>query len=323
MTRSAASSKEPETGGAPPTLILLAGPTASGKTALSLELARRLSAEIVNADSMQVYRFMDIGTAKPTPEERALIAHHLIDVADPDSDFDAARYLELARPAVEDLHRRGKVPLVVGGTGLYMKILTRGICPGPASDLAIRERLIVDEAERGLPQLYADLERIDPESALRIHPNDRQRILRALEFFLLTGVPLSLSQARHGFSDALFPAVKIFIHRDREELYGRIDRRVEAMLEAGFKSEVEHLLDLGFGPELKSMQSLGYRQMVGHIRGDLTLDRAVYLIKRDTRRYAKRQITWFKADPEFRFFHAGDVESIFSHIAGGLRREGN
>ncbi len=313
MTRSADFSKEPERICRP--LVLLAGPTAAGKTSLALGLAARLSAEIVNADSMQVYRRMDIGTAKPAPSERKLIAHHLIDVADPDEPFDAAKYVELARPAVEHIRSKGKVPLVVGGTGLYMKVLTRGICWGPPTDQGVREKLLLDEKTIGLAGLFSQLSIVDPDAASRIHPHDRQRILRALEVFRITGVPLSDYQKRHGFSGQELAAVKIFIFREREELYARINRRVDEMISRGLEQEVRNLISIGYGPDLKSMQSLGYRQMAQYVRGELSMDEAVYLIKRDTRRYAKRQMTWFRADPGFTWFHADDLSGIISHIA--------
>ncbi len=302
-------------------VILLAGPTAAGKTSLSLELARSLDTHIVNADSMQVYRFMDIGTAKPSPAERALVPHHLLDVADPDEQFDAVRYADTARPVVESLHRIKKIPLVVGGTGLYMKVLTRGICSGPSSDPELKARLLDEEKTGGLPLLYSELERIDPEAAARIHQNDRQRILRAVEVFRLTGVPLSVQQKRHGFDEELFSTLKIFIFRDREELYRRIDLRVDRMIEEGLKEEVARLLDMGYGPDLKPMQSLGYKQMAQHLLGACDLDRAIYLIKRDTRHYAKRQLTWFRADPAFQWFHAEDCSGILAWIAGRLEEE--
>ncbi|MGC9965825.1 MAG: tRNA (adenosine(37)-N6)-dimethylallyltransferase MiaA [Syntrophobacteraceae bacterium] len=313
MSRFSDSSKEAEPGRDIP-LVLLAGPTACGKTSLSLELAALISAEIVNADSMQVYRRMEIGTAKPAPEQRRIVPHHLIDVADPDEPFDAARYLQLARPVVEDIRKRGLVPLVVGGTGLYMRVLTRGICPGPPSDPELKKKLIADEKSKGLAQLYGDLLRIDPESAARIHPNDRQRILRAIEVFELTGVALSVLQKGHGFKEKLFPSVKVFINREREALFERINRRVDLMIESGLKDEVEKLLGMGYSTNLKSMQSLGYKQMSAHISGALSLDEAVRLIKRETRRYAKRQITWFRGDHEFRPFDADDIDGIFDYV---------
>jgi tRNA dimethylallyltransferase len=313
MSRFSDFSKEAEPGQNSP-LVLLAGPTASGKTSLSIELSTRISAEIVNADSMQLYRHMEIGTAKPTLEQRRLVPHHLLDAADPDEPFDAAKYLHLARPVIEDIKKRGKVPLVVGGAGLYMRVLTRGICPGPSSDPELKEKLIADEKSKGLRQLYCDLARIDPESAARIHPNDRQRILRSLEVFGLTGVPLSVLQKGHGFKEQLFPAIRIFINREREVLYERINRRVDLMIESGLKAEVEKLLGMGYTAQMKSMQSLGYKQMSAHISGAISLDEAARQIKRETRRYAKRQITWFQGDHEFRSFDADDIDGIFRYV---------
>ena len=301
-------------------IILLAGPTASGKTGLALDLALELGTEIVNADSMQVYRHMDIGAAKPTPAERSRVKHHLLDAADPDEPFDAARYAELARPVLDTLHRQGKVPLVVGGTGLYMKVLTRGICEGPPADTALRERIAAELKERGLAPLYTELEAVDPVAARRIHPNDRQRIVRAVEVFRATGKPLSHWQNLHGFEESRYAALKLFLHREREDLYGRIDRRTIQMVDAGFEDEVRRLLAMGFGPELKPMQSLGYRQMTDHLLGKIDLDEAVRQIQRDTRRYAKRQITWFRGDPEFRRVHAEDREEIFTVVLAELSR---
>lgn len=297
-----------------PPVIILAGPTAVGKTALSLALATELQTDIVNADSMQVYRFMDIGTAKPSPEERARVPHHLIDVVNPDEDFDAARYLEYARPVVNACHGRGKIPLVVGGTGLYLKVLTRGICPGPPSDPAVR-RALQDELEsRGLEALHRRLLQVDPELGRRLHPHDRQRILRALEVFCASGTPLSQWQSRHRFRDTLYPSVKIALHRDREDLHRRIQRRVLQMMEQGFLQEVKDLLAQGYGPELKPMQSLGYRHLIRFLEGTVTLERAVEEIQRDTRRYAKRQFTWFRNDPEFRWFHPEDHPAVLRHV---------
>ena len=304
-------------------MVLLAGPTASGKTSLSIELAARLCAEIVNADSMQVYRRMEIGTAKPTPEQRLRVPHHLIDVADPDEPFDAARYLSMAHPVIEDIRKRGRLPLVVGGTGLYMRVLTQGICPGPSSDPEVKRRLTADEKSKGLGLLYTDLLRIDPESAARIHRNDRQRIIRALEVFYVGGIPLSVLQKTHGFRQRLFPSIKVFISREREELYRRINRRVDRMFEAGLKDEVEGLLSMGYAAELKSMQSIGYRQMTVHLAGAISIHEAAFRIKRESRHYAKRQITWFRGDREFRSFDADDIEGIYQYIRRGIEESRN
>lgn len=295
-------------------IILLAGPTGVGKTALSLDLASRLSTEIVNADSMQVYRFMDIGTAKPTAAERARVPHHLLDVVDPDEPFDAAAYADLARRTVAGLHRQGKIPLVVGGTGLYMKVLTRGICQGPIVDPAVRLDLKRRLEAEGIASLHAELKSADAVLGASLHPNDRQRILRALEVFRSTGRPLSDWQASHRFEQALYPTVKLFLHRDREELYQRINRRVIEMMESGFLDEVRGLLRMGYGPELKPMQSLGYRQLALHLVSGLPLEAAVEEIQRETRRYAKRQLTWFRGDPELHWMDADDAEAAMAWV---------
>lgn len=297
-----------------PPVILLAGPTAVGKTQLALEIAHCLGTEIINCDSMQVYRYMEIGTAKPTPEERALVAHHLLDVADPDEPFDAARYAELARPVIESLRNRGKVPLVVGGTGLYMKVLTRGICPAAPRDPAIREQLRRELEEHGLERLHQELGRVDPEAGRRLHPHDRQRVLRALEVQRLTGTPLSCWQSQHRFQQTIYRTVKIFLYRDRNVLYERINRRVRQMLDQGLVAEVRRLLAMGYGPELKSMQAVGYKQLAAHLLGACPLASAVSDMERATRHYARRQLTWFRGDPEFRWVQADDRQGILEWL---------
>jgi len=297
-----------------PPVILLAGPTAVGKTQLALEIAHRLGTEIINCDSMQVYRYMEIGTAKPTPEERALVPHHLLDVADPDEPFDAASYAELARPVIESLQNRGKMPLVVGGTGLYMKVLTRGICPAAPRHPAIREQLRRELEEHGLERLHQELGRVDPEAGRRLHPHDRQRVLRALEVQRLTGIPLSCWQSQHRFQQTIYRTVKIFLYRDRNVLYERINRRVRQMLEQGLVAEVRRLLAMGYGPELKSMQAVGYKQLAAHLLGACPLASAVSDMERATRHYARRQLTWFRGDPEFRWVQADDRQGILEWL---------
>jgi tRNA dimethylallyltransferase len=302
----------------PPLIILLAGPTAAGKTELALDLALHLGTEIVNADSMQVYRYMDIGTAKPTREHRALVPHHLLDAADPDEPFDAARYVRLARPVLEALHSRGKIPLVVGGTGLYVKVLTRGICMGAPGDPRVREQLLRELVEQGLPRLHEELLRVDPDAGRRIHPHDRQRIVRALEVYRLTGSPLSAFQSQHGFNHCIYRTAKIFLYRERNVLYERINRRVLQMMDQGLREEVRRLLQMGYGPELKPMQSLGYKQMAATLLGTCSLDSAILDMQRATRHYAKRQLTWFRGDPEFRWFHAESRKEILEWVQGQL-----
>jgi tRNA dimethylallyltransferase len=298
----------------PPPIILLAGPTAVGKTELALELALHLGTEIINADSMQVYRYMDIGTAKPTREQRVLVPHHILDVADPNESFDAARYAELARPVIEALHSREKIPLIVGGTGLYVKVLTRGICSGAPGDPGVREQLFRELVEQGLPKLHEELLRVDPDAGRRIHPHDRQRIIRALEVYRLTGSPISALQSQHGFNQSMYRSAKIFLYRERNVLYERINRRVQQMMDQGLLEEVRRLLEMGYGPELKPMQSLGYKQMAAHLRGSCSLDSAVFEMQRATRKYAKRQLTWFRGDPEFRWFDAESRKEVFEWV---------
>lgn len=295
-------------------IILLAGPTGVGKTDLSLELAESIGTDIVNADSMQIYRHMDIGTAKPTPLERARVPHHLLDIVDPDESFDAGRYLEFAGPVIDRLHSERKIPLVVGGTGLYMKVLTKSICPAAPGDPVVREALGEELEKSGLSWLYEELLRVDPASAGRIHPNDRQRILRALEVYRTSGTALSVWQAKHCFAETLYPSIKVFLFRERDELYERINRRVLAMLDQGLEAEVRRLLEMGYGPDLKSMQSLGYKEMTRFLAGKCTLSEAIASIQQETRHYAKRQMTWFRADPEFKWFNAEDRRGVIGWV---------
>jgi tRNA dimethylallyltransferase len=295
-------------------LILLGGPTGVGKTELALWLAERLRTEIINADSMQVYRYMDIGTAKPTAEQRAQVAHHLLDLVNPDEPFDAGVFLEHAEPVVSELHARGQVPLVVGGTGLYLKVLSHGICEVAPGDASVRQSLQRELTEHGLMYLYRELQRIDPVLAERLQSRDRQRILRALEVFVVTGRPLSSWQADHGFRQPRYRTIKVFVTRPREELYDRINHRAQLMMARGLLDEVKSLLARGYGHDLKSMQSLGYRQLTEHLRGRVSLEDAVQAIQRDTRRYAKRQLTWFRGDQEYQWLTAGDPELVWRHI---------
>ncbi|MGD8368907.1 MAG: tRNA (adenosine(37)-N6)-dimethylallyltransferase MiaA [Desulfobacterales bacterium] len=279
-------------------IIVVCGPTAAGKTAFAIALARLAGGEIIGADSMQIYRHMDIGTAKPTAEERAQVPHHLVDFCDPADPFDAATYTRLARETIGRLVRDGVVPLVVGGTGLYIKGLLGGLFPGPASDCSVRNRLQQEAKREGTPALYRQLETRDPETAARLHPNDTFRIVRALEVLAATGESISRQQERHGFEDAPYHALKLGISLERETLYRRIDHRCEAMLQKGLIDEVERLLAMGYAPELKSMQSIGYRHAIDYLKGRTSMAETLRLFRRDTRRYAKRQLTWFRADPE-------------------------
>lgn len=281
-----------------PKLLVICGPTASGKSELALRLARELDAEIINADSMQVYRGMDIGTAKPTLEERTAIRHHLIDVADPDRLFSAADFADAASAAITDITGRGKKVIVVGGTGLYIRALLKGLVESPSGAGEIRRELQTEAGKVGNKAMLELLRQVDPESALRIHPNNLVRIIRALEVFRLTGIPLSRYQQEHAFAGQCYRSLQIGIRVERQELYNRIEARVERMLTAGLSTEVAGLLAAGYGRELKSLRAIGYKEVAAFLFGECSMEDAAQLIKRDTRRYAKRQLTWFAADSD-------------------------
>jgi tRNA dimethylallyltransferase len=276
-----------------PKIVVIAGPTAGGKSALALELAGLFKAEIINADSMQVYRYLDIGTAKPTQEERKSVPHHLIDILYPDEEFSAALYREEAQRAIADVQARGRRAMVVGGTGLYIKALTSGLIRGGE---------------------------VDHPTAERLHPHDTYRIIRALEVYERTGSPISALRKRHLFQEGPYQTLKIGLQVEREELYGRIDKRVDEMMDQGLKEEVERILEMGYAPSLKAMQSLGYKQVINHLQGVYDLAEAIRLIKRDTRRYARRQVTWFKADPEIRWFEYPRDRAVVNRIVEGFWR---
>jgi tRNA dimethylallyltransferase len=299
-----------------PALVLLAGPTAAGKTALSLELAGRFGAEIVGADSVQVYRGLDIGSAKPTPAERARAPHHLLDVADPAEGFSAARYAELADAAIADIAGRGRRALVVGGTGLYIKALLWGLAPAPPVDQALRDQLQSQWEAEGPAALHARLAGLDPEAAARLHPNDRQRVLRALEVCLQTGAPFSRRQQAHGFARPRYPHLIIGLERPREELNQRIEARARDMWEGGLLEEVRGLLARGTPPDAPGLASLGYRQAVAVLAGDMQPQEALFDMIRATKAYAKRQLTWFRGVQGLHWHHADDHEGVGRRVAG-------
>ncbi|MCK9523493.1 MAG: tRNA (adenosine(37)-N6)-dimethylallyltransferase MiaA [Proteobacteria bacterium] len=291
-------------------VFVIAGPTASGKTALAIALAQRLNAELVGADSMQVYRHMDIGTAKPTADELAGIPHHLIDVVDPSTPYDAARYATDADRAIADIHRRGKRVILVGGTGLYIRVLLRGLQSGPPPDDALRQRLTDEARDLGWPALHQRLRDIDPAAAQRLHPNDGVRIVRALEVFAQTGIPLTEWQAQHRFAQHRYPHRFHVLDWPREALNRRIDTRVTHMMEQGFLGEVQALLGAGYAHDLKPMQALGYRQLCAHLLGNTALAEATEQIKTETRRFAKRQGTWFRSEANA-LATPPDVDALF------------
>lgn len=287
-------------------ILIVCGPTASGKSDLSLRLARDLNAEIVNADSMQIYRGLDIGTAKPSLEQQAEIRHHLIDIADPDEPFSAADYVNAADTAILDIVSRGKKVIVVGGTGLYIRALVMGLIDLPGGMEEIRRKL-QDEADVvGREAMLDKLRMVDPELASCLHHNNLVRVIRALEVYYTTGIPLSQYQKEHAFAQRRYDSLKIGISVGREQLYQRIDARVEQMFEDGLPDEVLSLLSAGFSRHLKPMRSIGYKETAGYLCGELAIEEAVRLIKRDSRHYAKRQLTWFNADPDILWFEYPD-----------------
>lgn len=307
----------------PPKLLIICGPTASGKSALALRLAHELSAEIISADSMQVYRGMDIGTAKPAPEERAGVRHHLIDLADPDQLFSAADFASAADAAIKEISERGKRIIVAGGTGLYIRALLNGLVDSPGGESELRQELQQEARILGNEAMLEKLRQVDQESAARIHPNNLVRIIRALEVYHLTGVKLSKYQQEHGFAAQRYQNLRIGISMERQQLYKRIEERVDRMLTEGLREEVLRLLSSGFGPELKSMRSIGYKETVACLSGHLSQEESALLIKRDTRRYAKRQLTWFKADPGIIWLEYPEkFDTILQHAIDFFEQEG-
>jgi tRNA dimethylallyltransferase len=276
--------------------LVLVGPTAIGKTDLSLILSRRYNSEIVSVDSMQVYRYMDIGTAKATLAERGEVRHHLIDIVDPDENYDASMFAADGLRAIRDIHSRGKIPLLTGGSGLYLRALLEGIFPGAPADEDVRRMLQERLTAEGASKLHGELYLYDRKSAERIHINDTQRLLRALEVFHVSGVPWSQHIEAHQqqLPGVLFKnALLIGLTTDRTHLYQRINKRCEMMLENGLEEEVRRLIDLGYAPNLKALGSIGYRHIINYLQGRWSKDEAIRLLARDTRRYAKRQYTWF------------------------------
>ncbi len=278
-------------------LIILAGPTAAGKTALALKLARLLKTDIISADSAQVYRGLDIGTAKPTLQEQEKVRHHLIDLVNPDQNYSAADYQKDADQVIMNLWQKNKLPFIAGGTGLYIKAVTDRFAFGAkGADQSLRDNFLKQSKLEGLEQLYKKLKQVDPEAASKIHPNDRKRIIRALEVYTLEGKPISdqVSNTRTKINP-----YRLFFYgltMEREQLYARIDKRVDLMLEAGLLDEVRALLEKGYTRDSPGLQILGYRQLTEHLEGKITLDNAVTEIKKQTRNLAKRQLTWFRRE---------------------------
>ena len=306
-------------------VIILLGPTGVGKTAVSLLLAERLGTEIISADSMQIYRHMDIGTAKPTPDERARVKHHMIDIVEPWESYSTGKYITAVVPIIERLHREGRIPIIVGGTGLYIKAMTRGIFSGPSADWSLREALLSREHETP-GTLYEYLRETDAEAAEKITPKDTRRTIRALEVCLRSTVRMSDMQKR--FTKPLpYEFVKIGLLRDRKELYSLIEKRVDAMVDRGLEEEVRSVSDsvekLQESP-LPSMQAIGYKEIMMYFRGEISFADAVGLIKRGSKRYAKRQFTWFRKEEGISWIDITgiyDDSAIFDRVCNTLEKE--
>lgn len=282
-------------------VVAIVGPTAIGKSRIGIEVAKILNTEILTADSRQVYRGMDIGTDKPSLAEQQNIPHRLIDLVDPDQSFNAGDFRRHAIQDIARLHRLGLLPLVIGGTGLYIRALLRGLCPGPPADWLIRSELAQEAKIQGPAFLYEKLQQVDPELAQRLHPNDQPKIQRALEVFRILGTPLSVIQRQHRFDEAPYPYLLIGLTMERQTLYQRIETRVDWEIHKGLVEETQSLMNQGFSRELGSMKGLGYRQFSGFLAGDYSYEEAVRLLKRDTRHFAKRQMTWFQKESEIQW----------------------
>jgi len=287
-------------------VIILLGPTGVGKTGASILLAKELDTDIISADSMQIYRHMNIGTAKPSHKELSAIKHHMIDVVDPWESFSTGKYIAAVVPVIEGLHGMGKIPVVVGGTGLYIKAMTRGIFSGPSADWTLREELLSMENEES-GSLYHYLKELDPEAAGKITPNDIRRIIRALEVCLTSNTRMSEMQGK--LTQPLpYEFIKIGITRDRKELYRLIEDRVDSMMQSGLVEEAKIIL--GMNPDRTPMQAIGYKEIAMHLDGKISLDEVVMLIKRTTKRYAKRQFTWFRKEENI---HWVDITGIYEN----------
>lgn len=280
-------------------LIVLTGPTAVGKTELSIALAKAVNGEIISADSMQVYKYMDIGSAKITSEEMQGVPHHLIDVLEPHEEFHVVRFQELVKEALEGIYQRGHVPILAGGTGFYIQAILKDIdFTENGEDSAYREQLEALAKENGPEYLHGELEKVDPKSALEIHPNNCKRVIRALEYYYQTGQPISEHNETQKEKESPYNYVYFVLNDDRAVVYDRIDRRVDIMMENGLTNEVQRLKDMGYNRGMVSMQGLGYKEILAYLEGEISLEEAVYILKRDTRHFAKRQITWFKREKD-------------------------
>jgi tRNA dimethylallyltransferase len=301
-------------------LVVITGPTATGKSEAAVMLAKLTGGEVVSADSMQVYRYMDIGTAKPTVKERQGVPHHMIDVVDPDQEYSVALFQKQARRAIAEIHKKGNLPILIGGTGLYIRAVTEHYnFTGIKGDPGFRQKLQQEAAVKGPAHLYQRLSAVDPEAAGKLHCNDTRRIIRALEVFHHTGQPISSFYNRS--SSPIYKLAMFGLILERNLLYQRIEQRVDEMIAKGLVEEVRGLLGKSYGSELTSMQGLGYKEIVSYLTGEINYDQAVYLLKRNTRRFAKRQLTWFRNDRRLKWLDVsgkGGIAVAVKEIMGGL-----
>ncbi|GLB25851.1 tRNA dimethylallyltransferase [Lacrimispora xylanolytica] len=305
-------------------LIILTGPTAVGKTALSIRLAKAIGGEIISADSMQVYRRMDIGSAKITKEEMMGIPHHLIDVLEPDEEFNVTVFQKLAKAAVEEIYSRGNIPIVAGGTGFYIQALLNDIdFTENGEDTSIRDELEALAKEKGAEYLHGMLLAIDPESAEQIHANNKKRVIRAIEYYRQTGERISEHNKRERQKESPYDFLYYVVNTDRDILYQRIDQRVDEMMKQGLVEEVKELKDSGCTRDMVSMQGLGYKEILDYLQGECTLSDAVYLLKRDTRHFAKRQITWFKRERDVKWLNLPDFNNDLDKVLETMIQEIN
>lgn len=292
-----------------PKILVIAGPTASGKSALAMELARQLDGELICADSLTVYKGFNIGSAKPTRADQQQIRHHLLDICQPRDPFTAADFAREATTAIKEIISNGKRPIVVGGTGLYLRALLYGLSNAPGQSPLFRQQLQQRASQYGAETLLAELAKVDPQTAQRLHPSDLFRIIRALEVYQITGQPLSDFNAAHGFAECRFNALQYCLHLPRELLYQRINLRVDQMLEAGLVDEVKGLLTSGVSADCKPMEAIGYKEVLAFLKGEYGLEELTRLIKRNTRRFAKRQLTWFKGQTEMQLVTLNEVSA--------------
>lgn len=309
-----------------PKICILVGPTGIGKTDISIQLAKALNGEIISADSAQVYKHMDIGTAKADKEEMQEIKHYMIDEVNPDQSFSVAQFRDRAEAYIKEVSKKGKLPIIVGGTGLYINSLLNNLeFTQSIGDEAFRQEMQNIADEKGNEYLHNMLKDIDPESYNRLHPNDTRRVIRALEVYRFTGKTISYFQEESKKAPEKYEYAFIGLTMDRQRLYDRINRRVDIMLEKGLIDEVRKLLNMGYDRNLVSMQALGYKEIVQYLMGEITLDEAVFILKRDSRHYAKRQLTWFRRDERIKWFNIDQcpdrtilVKNITNYIAGKI-----